>query len=328
MIIPNDRADQKNEKGPRPSGQQEYADSPPPYIPPGGLQPEAGSWPDEKKSRDGYPSQPGSPPHGDSKSAEAGFWPDQASRGGYQPPSGPPPPPGPSYQQQGGFSQQPHPATIPRTNYVNVDSPNSSVRGTWYIDPSLQIHQSLLGPMPAGMTSRPHAKIYSKNGGVNAEIYILGETRERVYMDIGSKNGSVTVKVPERAGHPFYLNAYSHNGSVTVYLPANFIGALKHTTHNGKVTFSSELQGRLARFGDVGGVGQSFLGDWASAGYGTDDGRGGMREWHGDEVLAESKNGSINFRLATEASAGGGGHGGLGGSGSGGFGGFLKKFTS
>lgn len=79
---------------------------------------------------------------------------------------------------------------------MTLDKRNGGIKGVWYIDPSLPVPESLLPPLePDGYSTRKNLVVRTHNGGVTAEIYLLGKGDERALMEVGTHNGGVTVKV-------------------------------------------------------------------------------------------------------------------------------------
>jgi len=184
------------------------------------------------------------------------------------------------------------------SNYISISSRDASVKGTWVIDPSLKIPTSLLAPLLEGQTEsdRRNLNVESKNGHVNADIFItpfdfssdskeVGRKRTTIYVK--SSDGSVTAKLHDCQSPrlPFYLNAYSSDGHVTVHIPRSFHGLIVIASHHGHCKFSEEITKQLTVFSDVGKTRKAFLGDFS-----------GLRDdeaWEGDEIMLESKDGSV-----------------------------------
>lgn len=77
---------------------------------------------------------------------------------------------------------------------------NSSIKGTFVIDPSLRVPEAALSPLPQG-EKRHNALLLSKNGGVHADIHLafppskgIPEKGARTSLFAKSHNGSVTLK--------------------------------------------------------------------------------------------------------------------------------------
>ena len=94
---------------------------------------------------------------------------------------------------------------------------------------------------------------------------------------------------------PLKINTTSHNGSLHIYLPRSFCGPLRILTSNGIIKFSSAVQTEVTPFSEVGGVQRSFLGHFNPL-----DFEHGV-EWEGDELFAETRNGSVRIYFEDEA---------------------------
>jgi hypothetical protein len=81
-----------------------------------------------------------------------------------------------------------------------------------------------------------------------------------------------------------------------VKIPSDFVGPIRHKNGNGSTTFSDAVRKHLVTTSIQNGLGCSFVGDFASSGYG--DGEG----WTGDDIELESKNGSIKVYFVDEES--------------------------
>ena len=89
----------------------------------------------------------------------------------------------------------------------------------------------------------------------------------------------------------FYLQAYSSNGSITICTPRSFQGLLVlKTTDYGRPRFSADASAWLTTFGEVNGTTKCFI----------DDHSGMNDEWDGDEVSAETCNGTIEISYEDE----------------------------
>jgi len=201
---------------------------------------------------------------------------------------------------------------IKPSNFVYLSRANSSVKGTWVIDPSLSIPSSFLPPLVSGETEETRKNIFleSKNGVVDGEIFILPTStdslsamlhRQRVLVRGSSRNGSVTTKIHDVSSYsvgetrlPIQISCYSSNGSIHIYLPRSFQGPLSVQTHNGSLRFSEPVKQLLTPFSEMNGVQRSFLGHLDSSKW--ENGA----EWVGDELAAESKNGNVKIYFDDE----------------------------
>ncbi|KAG2151152.1 uncharacterized protein EDB93DRAFT_1249344 [Suillus bovinus] len=190
------------------------------------------------------------------------------------------------------------------TNYLHLFNENSSVKGQYVIDPGMSIPTSLLPPLSPeeSEADRKNLSLHSKNGSVNAEIWLLGaqdaqpfdskKPTKRTILDIGSENGSITARVhtTHRAA-PFLLNISASNGAVNVSLPRSFNGLLLLTTKHGSVSLSDTLSENCTHLSQVDLTRRYFVGDFST----LDD-----SDWPGDELRVEGKHGKIRIRYVEE----------------------------
>ena len=94
-------------------------------------------------------------------------------------------------------------STIPDikpSNFVNLNRANESIKGSWLIDPSLSIPESFLYPLPTE-GARSNLILESKNGAINADIYLLSSGRSNknaskfIVIHTQSINGSVKTRL-------------------------------------------------------------------------------------------------------------------------------------
>ena len=94
-------------------------------------------------------------------------------------------------------------STIPNikpSNYVNLNRANESIKGSWLIDPSLSIPESFLPPPPTE-GARSNVILESKNGAIDADIYLLStshsnkNTSKFIVIQTQSNNGSVRTRL-------------------------------------------------------------------------------------------------------------------------------------
>jgi len=195
-------------------------------------------------------------------------------------------------------------------NFVSVSKKNSSIKGTWLLDPMLSIPSELLPPLPEGESesTRKNLSLQTKDGSINANIFVLAEELQktenkmnlRTIIDTSTEDGDVTIKmheVPSQKGQvrsPIQLRSYSGDGSIRVYLPRSFRGVFRIKTKSGKIRFSEAVESSLALFPEVNGLKISFLGhidttEWQPS-----------ADWNGDELILETKDGSVSVHFDDE----------------------------
>ena len=112
--------------------------------------------------------------------------------------------PGPSNFE---ISNRPVPNAQP-CNFVSVSRRDSSIKGTWLLDPMLSIPSELLSPLPEGESesTRKNLSLQTKDGSINANIFVLLTTAEelqktenkmnlRTLINASTTDGHVTIKM-------------------------------------------------------------------------------------------------------------------------------------
>lgn len=101
------------------------------------------------------------------------------------------------------------PPNIKPSNHIRVLQQNTSIKGSWLINPALRIPAVFLPPLADDETdtTRKNISLESKNGSLEVAIYVVptqGEgadpkpSRQRVTIDTSSRNGPVTTAVVRR----------------------------------------------------------------------------------------------------------------------------------
>lgn len=82
-------------------------------------------------------------------------------------------------------------------NFVAISKLNEGVRGTYVIDPTIYVPEALLPPLEWFETTRKNLSLQTMNGGVQAEIWIVGNIE--TYADM-KKDNPVVVKLSSLNG--------------------------------------------------------------------------------------------------------------------------------
>ncbi|KAF8655588.1 hypothetical protein AX16_003009 [Volvariella volvacea WC 439] len=238
------------------------------------------------------------------------------------------------------------------TNYVHLSQNHTAIKETLFIDPCLQIPARFLTPMPHGMIGqRPNVLLETVNGGIKADVHIVGPHVERgasvdeagianrkkkTVMIARTVNGSVVVNLHDASPtrHYIQLSAKSVNGSVKISLPRSFNGLISAFRLHGTLKLSTSIESRAILLGDFSGTKQWFVGGNMPADWDGDT----SGDWHGDELHLITQNGSMKicYEDEDESSYGpnipsrfgsDGVHVGGDGGGGGGFGGFNSSST-
>ncbi|KAJ7489659.1 hypothetical protein B0H11DRAFT_1804739 [Mycena galericulata] len=250
-----------------------------------------------------------------------------------QPSAAPPPPPPPSHQTQ------PPPPNVKPTNFLSLSRSNNTIKGTYVIDPRIQIPAAFLPPLAADEPTesvRRNLALRTSNGMIDVDLYVVGggdgdvKQPSPVTILLRSSNGNISARLrtctpststATPAAHPpLRLTVRTSNGSITLRLPRAFRGPLTVRTRNGAVRFVGALAGAVTEFGEEGGVRRCFVGefgDYAAAlsrplDAGSKEAKGGKEwgknanaadAWPGDELTLESSNGGIKLLFDDEGSS-------------------------
>lgn len=197
-------------------------------------------------------------------------------------------------------------------NFVSVSRKDSSIKGTWLLDPMLSIPSELLPPLPAGESerTRKNLSLQTKDGSINANIFVLLTTAEelqkadkmnqRTLIDAATKDGPVTVRMHEvhsQQGEvrlPIQLRSSSLDGAIRVYLPRSFRGIFRIKVKSGKIRFSKAIESSSTPFSEVNGLKISFLGLFDAAEW-----QPGV-DWNGDELILETTDGNVSVLFDDE----------------------------
>ena len=93
---------------------------------------------------------------------------------------------------------------------------------------------------------------------------------------------------------PLEISAATTNGRIDLYLPHSFNGPLRIKLGNGRLRYSTAVGAMLTTFSDVQGTCRCYLGPLDTS---TLDRNA---KWEGDELYAESSNGSVTIYFDDE----------------------------
>ncbi|KAF9041615.1 hypothetical protein BJ165DRAFT_1350259, partial [Panaeolus papilionaceus] len=189
------------------------------------------------------------------------------------------------------------------SNFTNVSVLNGAIQGIYAIDPAIHVPASLISPLSCGESEqdRKNLQLQTNNGAIKVELYISptgyddrsSMKRKRILISATTRNGSVKMNVPDCERLPIVLTCKSFNGAIELKVPRSFCGPLRLRTWNGKVQFSDAMKPSLTLFSQIDRVHRYFLGPMDSHQDVGDD-------WMGDELFAESMNGSIKVSYDDE----------------------------
>ncbi|EGO03348.1 hypothetical protein SERLA73DRAFT_174804 [Serpula lacrymans var. lacrymans S7.3] len=213
----------------------------------------------------------------------------------------------PEGQQRGGAASVPvprpsQPPILKPTNFLYLSNNDRSIKGCYTINPFMTIPSSLLPPLAEGTSpnDRKNLDLQVKDGSIDVDIWLArpeesdlaGVPKNRATLYLKSKDGSVTARVRNvNTPVPFLLNVYAKDGSVTICLPQAFQGPMSLTTKNGSISLSNPLLEASTALAQIDSTRRYFVGDLSAI---RDE------EWNGDELKAESKDGSIKVKFVDE----------------------------
>jgi len=170
------------------------------------------------------------------------------------------------------------PANVKPSNFLSFTQKHNSVKGTFVLDPSLEIPSDWLPPLPEEETEETRSNLYAKSehGNVTLELYLLDrpilKSQKKVLMNTLSTYGSASVHIHrEGPSPPFALNANAPRGNVTVRIPRSYKGSITASTKYGRVSMSDGVSGQASVFSDLQGVKRVFVGDITARSDQTDD---------------------------------------------------------
>ncbi|KAJ6571387.1 hypothetical protein B0H19DRAFT_1129878 [Mycena capillaripes] len=213
---------------------------------------------------------------------------------------------GPSVER----SLPPVPSPIPDSakpiNFLSLSRPRGSIKGTYVIDPRIDIPQSLLPPLAADEISeatRRNVYLHAGKGSINVDLFVVGDgphhdlkPRRRVDIMLNAADKSIKARLhassPSRL--PINLKAQA-KGSITLHIPRFFHGPVTVRTRKGSLKIRPSdrdgLAANLTTFSEANHTHRCFVGDfsdWVKL--------EGPEEWGGDEIEVESFHGKVKLQ--------------------------------
>jgi len=187
-----------------------------------------------------------------------------------------------------------------RSNFLHITLEHQPVQGTWTIDPTLRIPESLLPHIKFKDGQRvDNLHLSSHHKAVEATLSLISDVPSKSYLYLKSEHAPVTVSIVSRVNQRFRLKAKSSHKKVTVRLPRDFEGPItfKHAPQ-----FSAALLQRLTIIERDGKRGTAFVGDVSafSSSRLSKDGKA-YEGWDGDELSVSTDHGKILLGYADEA---------------------------
>ncbi|KAJ7485368.1 hypothetical protein FB451DRAFT_1431295 [Mycena latifolia] len=139
------------------------------------------------------------------------------------------------------------------TNYVSVFRKthkrafslarfSAYIKGTFAVNPFLDIPAQLLSPLPPGETARKNLLLMVENGGIDVDVHLIGEpspgannvvARTELHLELcGAPDNSfpliakIASHTPTLRRPPFRLALVSKNGFLSLHLPPSFHGLM------------------------------------------------------------------------------------------------------
>ncbi|KIM56677.1 hypothetical protein SCLCIDRAFT_131939, partial [Scleroderma citrinum Foug A] len=190
------------------------------------------------------------------------------------------------------------------TNFLCVDQRNGAIKGTYIIDPSLQIPESHLPPPVktgegGAEGERKNLYLHTRDGSVDVDVWLVGhksrskESTKRTTLYVSSNDGAITTKIQAIDNiDPFFLNIFTKDGKITVLLPRSFHGPITMTSGDGSCTLSNDMLKTSTHLGVADRTTRYFVGQYALSSM--------QNVWEGDEVKVETRDGKIKVRYIDE----------------------------
>lgn len=188
------------------------------------------------------------------------------------------------------------------TNYLSVVGMHSPIKGSYIIDPSMDIPSTYLPPLGEGETEedRKNLHLHTRDGSVDVDIWLAGHQehskihKRRTTLHVSSRDGSIAVKVHAiDAIEPFFLDVFTRDGRITVLLPRSFHGPVALKSRDGSCTLSDELLRNSTPLGVADHTTRFFVGDFSAM---SDS----ASQWEGYELKAETRDGRVRVKYVDE----------------------------
>ena len=77
----------------------------------------------------------------------------------------------------------------PKTNFLKIYGEHTNIRGTYVIDPGMQMPQFV-----SSASEGKNLNLRGVNGSIDVEVWLVGDETKKAILSIGGENGPVTVK--------------------------------------------------------------------------------------------------------------------------------------
>ncbi|KAF7333803.1 hypothetical protein MVEN_02337100 [Mycena venus] len=117
----------------------------------------------------------------------------------------------------------------------------ASIKGTFAVNPFLEIPARLLSPLPQGVTTRKNLVLKVENGGIDVDVHLIGKptpnalpttvARTELHLELcGGMDNTfplfAKIHTPTLRRPPFHVTVVSKNGFTSMHLPPSFHGLL------------------------------------------------------------------------------------------------------
>ncbi|KAJ2912970.1 hypothetical protein MD484_g7433, partial [Candolleomyces efflorescens] len=197
------------------------------------------------------------------------------------------------------------------TNFVSLFKLNGSVKGKWVINPTIPLPAPFLQPVDPSQADHIRKNLYLKshNGAISADVNLVPtvsdeaprtEQSQYVVLEAETFNGSATLKLhelnsayPGKTRLPVQIRLSTFNGSVYVKIPRSFRGMIVSQSWCGSTKLSDQVRAQVAYERDESRIKRLFIGELDEADFSESS-------WSGDDLNAETRNGSIYVRYEDE----------------------------
>ncbi|KAJ7634799.1 hypothetical protein FB45DRAFT_909886 [Roridomyces roridus] len=178
----------------------------------------------------------------------------------------------------------------------------ATIKGTFAVDPFLDIPAPLLAPLAPWETTRKNLILKAEDGGIDVDVHLVGEpapnishvVRTELHLELcGAVHSSfpliARIHTPTLRRPPFRASLISPNGFVSLHLPPSFHGLLTVTVGSGdlnaRIGLSPALSAHATILSEDGTTRAYFIGTLGSA------------RWEGDraEVCVERGRVRVQF---------------------------------
>ncbi|KAG9098675.1 hypothetical protein FRC07_010604 [Ceratobasidium sp. 392] len=193
-----------------------------------------------------------------------------------------------------------------RCNYLLAHNERHSVKGTWLVDTTLVVPESLLPPLSEcngvwnemdkasikrrgkdGRRSqnwiyepisvhqgvRPNLMLRSRIGRVQGDVYVTsGDGVLKMAVIVAeSKEDSAKLQVSSAPNQPLRILAASVESSVHVSVPSTFQGLISMNTDEGRIDISDGVKSRLTAFSSANKSMRGYIGDTQGLNFGNEN---------------------------------------------------------